>query len=280
MPPTASPDSTVSPALRGPLSSGALYLGPNTHLRITAFNAAASVRLALQGLVMQLSGEVTPFRHELAPTTDRVITTQSFAMTEGWLLSADLVAVSGSPRRGQCWARVQFTFGRNGVADAFGTVLQGYITDTAGLSLNGSLIGSSADGPGVIRSITGTDPAAGVEISETVPTNARWRVFGVAATLVTDATVANREAALVLDDGTTVNSRSPSRFNHAASLTRLYSFAPQHRIVAVATDTTQTPPMPDAILMGGARVRTITTNLQAGDNWSAPQLLVEEWIED
>jgi len=33
-------------------------------------------------------------------------------------------------------------------------------------------------------------------------------------------------------------------------------------------------------LMGGDRIRTSTGSLQAGDNYGAPQLLVEEWLED
>jgi hypothetical protein len=88
-------------------------------------------------------------------------------------------------------------------------LLQGYVTDTSRLSFPGSPIRSSIEGPGVLRSITGTNPAANAEISETVPTNARWRVHAIRFTLVTDANVANREVALTLDDGAAVFARSP-----------------------------------------------------------------------
>ena len=35
----------------------------------------------------------------------------------------------------------------------------------------------------------------------------------------------------------------------------------------------------DLILLAGHRIRTSTSSLQAGDDWGAPQLLVEEWLE-
>jgi hypothetical protein len=40
------------------------------------------------------------------------------------------------------------------------------------------------------------------------------------------------------------------------------------------------PIPPDIILSDGDRIRTQTTGIVAGDDWGAPQILVEEWIED
>ena len=138
----------------------------------------------------------------------------------------------------------------------------------------------SIDGPGVLRSITGTNPAADVEISETVPTNARWRVLAIQFSLVTDANAANREVALTLDDGTTVFARVPSGFTHVASTTIVYSSFHHAPRFTVAQDTTKNFPLPRVDLQGSFRLATVTTARQATDNYGAPQLLVEEWIED
>lgn len=55
---------------------------------------------------------------------------------------------------------------------------------------------------GHLVSITGTDPAASVEISEIVPDRRRWAIKSIFFTLVTDGTPDNRDVSLILDDGT------------------------------------------------------------------------------
>jgi hypothetical protein len=132
----------------------------------------------------------------------------------------------------------------------------------------------------VLRSITGTNPAANAEISETVPTNARWRLLALQVSLVSSSQVANRELALTFDDGTAVFARVPSGFTHAASLTRVYSSFHHAERNTQAQDTTKNFPLPRIDLPGGARIVGVTTALQTLDNYGAPQLLVEEWIED
>lgn len=127
-----------------------------------------------------------------------------------------------------------------------------------------------------IRSVAGTNPAAGAEITETVPADARWRLLSLSAALVTNATVANREAALVLDDGTSITLRSPTRQNQAASLTRNYSWFDGATLTTPVTDPAFTAPIAGPLLAPAHRIRTVTTNLQAGDDWSAPQFLIQE----
>lgn len=128
-----------------------------------------------------------------------------------------------------------------------------------------------------LSSLAGTNPAVGAEISDTVPANARWRPLAMSYSFVTSATVANRETAVTFDDGTTVYSREPSRATQAASLTRQYALSPMNVFGTVAQDTTITVPLPDVWLPAGHRIRTATTALQAGDDYSAPQYLVQEY---
>jgi hypothetical protein len=133
---------------------------------------------------------------------------------------------------------------------------------------------------GVSRVIPGTDPAANVEISEAVPANRLWLVRSVWAQLVTDGTAATRVVELVIDDGTQEFKRFPAVTGHAASLTRQYTWAPvgagQAPPGATTTGMVGIFP-PDLYLPAGFRIRTVTTNRQAGDNYAAPQLWVVEF---
>ncbi len=131
---------------------------------------------------------------------------------------------------------------------------------------------------GRIRSITGTDPAADTEISETVPDRRRWRILTIYLILVTDANVADRIPNLIIDNGTTSLYILPSDTAHTASLTRHYNYSTQP-VPQFLSDIIFHLPLPHLILPAGYRIRTTTTNKQVGDNYSAPQLLVEEWID-
>ncbi len=131
---------------------------------------------------------------------------------------------------------------------------------------------------GDIRSITGADPAAGDEITITVPTRRRWRIHAIHITLITDATVADRQIIFWIDDGASVLYRYTLTTIQTASLTNLYSFAPSST-PEIATTTKIVVPIPMFVLPAGCRIQTLTTNIQAGDNYNAPQILVEEWID-
>jgi hypothetical protein len=148
--------------------------------------------------------------------------------------------------------------------------------DTGTTAKRVAYINQANDGfPGTIKDFTGTDPAAGAEITETVPANAVWRWIGGLATLVTDATVADRRVHVTIDNGTSVYWEGVSTSVQAASLTNKYSIGAP---VAAAIGNVHFIPLPlDTYLVGGDRIITATDLLEAGDNWGAPQFRVEEW---
>lgn len=268
-------------------TAGAVYLTGEEFVRLAAFNGAAGVILTFAGRFLPVplptdSGRPRPrpFQHTLTPATDRSLSTFVASLGEGWLLSCVVFASTGTPRRGQCYVAVDVIRGANVAGAALATLVQGYLSSQERRAWPGTLLESMATGPGALRSVTGTDPAANVEISEVVPTNARWRLLAVVATLVTDANVANRDPALTLDDGATVIGRYPAGQNIAASLTTRVVWAAAGSRFTIAGDRTIVVPIPDVWLADGFRLKTVTTLLQATDNWGAPQLFIEELIED
>lgn len=124
--------------------------------------------------------------------------------------------------------------------------------------------------------MAGADPAAGAEVSDAVPAGKFWKLIAVFLTLVTDANVANRRVHVTIDDGTTVFYRRGSNATQAASLTQSYAWAGEAQEAAVR-DTFVADPLPTIQLPAGARIKTVTVNKQAGDNYGAPQYYVEEF---
>lgn len=265
---------------RGSIAGGAArYVDGTETLRLTVFNSAASVAVALAGRVLVDDGRIVPFVHPLVPSTNRAASTVEFTLPCGFLLSATARITGGGPLAGQAFGVLSIGYGRDTGFTELEVLAAGAITAAQRLAYPGSAIVGPLAGPGAVRSISGTDPAAGAEISETVPTGARWRLISITAQFVTDATVANRFPSIVVDDGTSQLQRIAVPAAVAASTTAPI-VAGSAGFSGSVSGFNVLPLVGDPlVLMAGYRIRTITTALQAGDNYGPPQLHVEEWIE-
>ena len=255
------------------------FMSGEDSLELGILCGATGETLTCAGRFMTIDRQIRTFEMRVVPSAARVMTTVVESLGQGWLLNFTAWPTSGNPNYGEMWARVRVLRGRSGATSIIGTLAYGYVTLQQGISFPGTTFRNPLEGPGRIRSITGTDPAAGAEISETVPTGARWMLRAIAASFVTDATVANRFPVLKIDDGATVFYIADPPAAQAASNTLIYvSGSGVTRLTSVAGQPSWALPV-GLILMAGSRIRTQTVGIVAGDNYGAPQLLVEEWLE-
>lgn len=123
--------------------------------------------------------------------------------------------------------------------------------------------------------VTGTDPAAGAEISETVPDGEVWELVAIRIRLVSDATVSSRTVRLAIDDGTSTFALLPSVSGQGASETRDHTFAVGAASLTGPNSTNaHVNPLPPFVLPAGWKIGTDSINLQAGDDYAAPILCV------
>ena len=151
--------------------------------------------------------------------------------------------------------------------------------------------GGLRDGPGRRYTASGANPAAGAEVADTVPTTAWWRLIAAEVVLVTDGNAANRNVALFVDDAGATITRSlllTDSTNQTATQTRTHGWYPGTAAVDAAsvsiTDTVtllakfpMTLPL-NYLLAPGSNIRTVTTSIQAGDDYGAARYVVEEWM--
>lgn len=130
---------------------------------------------------------------------------------------------------------------------------------------------------GKIRSVAGTNPAAGAEIQETVPTGKNWKIHAIRATLVSSATVANRIVDLIIDDGTDDLDRYSSGLVQTASQTIFYNASAQGLGDQQQNQLIRIPISVGQVLGAGFRIRTSTNGIQVGDQWQDIMLWVEEF---
>ena len=144
-----------------------------------------------------------------------------------------------------------------------------------------TIVAATVAGLGFLESVTGTDPAANVEINEAVPAVRRWRVQAIMFRLVTDGTAANRTVTVIFKDSAGVEiTRMIAGNNQIASETIDYFCMALLNKPADVTGTggrlyLDLPP--DLWLDDGWTVETVTANLQTTDNFGAPTLIVESF---
>jgi hypothetical protein len=256
------------------------YVDGTETIRLTAFSAAAGVTLALSGRVLVDDGRVVPFNHRLAPTSDRVATIFETTLPCGWLLGASARVTGGAPADGLTYGAISIGYGAGAQFTELEVLAAGTITAARKIAFPFGPILGPLDSPGALRAIVGTDPAAGAEVSETVPTGARQELIAFRVTLVTDATVASRNPILILDDGANAFYHMASMLPITASLTSAVAWGKAAQLSIAAVNSVPTSALPvDNDLLGGFRIRTSTAALQAGDNYGAPVYLVRERIE-
>lgn len=255
------------------------YIQSDDRLFVAAYSSVASLVVRFSGYFLDARGEVNHYAIDVAPTSDRAVTSELQIFGEGFLLSCTAHLLTGNANRGQCYVRARIQRGTGATLVPIAQVLGGYVTDDYSPSFPYGKIEGPLEGPGMLRSVTGTDPAAGVELAETVPTGARWRLCEVRFTFTADATVTSRRVRLGLDDGTNLFRQGLSDEAHTAGNAFAYSAGNWGATQSAAGGTKPLMfPLP-ADLLAGWRMVTATINLQAGDNYSAPQMMVEEWIE-
>lgn len=133
---------------------------------------------------------------------------------------------------------------------------------------------------GYMQRIIGVAPAAGADIDYTFGIGQRYRVIGIGFNLTTAVAVANRHVTiqLVYGGGASLNEFAP--VVQVASLTYTYIFnaGGTGNIIVVNGWVHGVVPV-NFVVMGGAHIMTVTANLQAADQFTAPQIYVESWLE-
>ena len=177
--------------------------------------------------------------------------------------------------RGECYVKVSIRVDQTVVALLF----SGYITDAGAPIFPNGNTESSIVGAGFVNRISGTAPGAGNEISETVPVGTRWKLLAVLLNLATDANAADRGVLLNLGTGGANFHRTRQPDVQAANLSRTYNYALGTFFLPTVNFTEYHNILPDIILPALSTIVTITGSIQAGDIYSTPSFLVEEWIE-
>lgn len=253
------------------------YVTANQFLSVTIWNADPGITVTVNAELLLPDGSIANNSWPFIPTSTRSKNIFAVPLTECFLLSLEVQgAAAGYHNR--TFVSVRLQLGALSSSAIQQVQVQGYLGQTKFLSWPPGEHEDSAAGAGAIVSVTGTLPSAGAEISETVPTNAIWRLKTFIFKLTASATVGTRITHIVIDDGTNVliNITGPSGVTASNNATYFFADDTVANNVSDGYGVVQFPA--NIRLMPGWRIRTLTTALQAGDQYTAPQYSVEEYL--
>lgn len=256
-----------------------LYIYREENLEWNLWNAISGAVYTISGLQIGTDGALHELQFVRTPTSDRVLNTYTFPLDEGFLLGLTVRVSSGAVTRGSAYTQVSLVRGSGVTLLPLHTLLADNVATLSRLGWPGSPIRQSIEGPGTIRFVIGTQPAAGAELSETVPAGARWRVLGWRSALTTSATASDRRPTARARSGANAICRWNAPVVQPASYVSTYMWGAggwgNTPVFAFSSEWA----MNEVILLAGQILDTLTTNIQSGDQWAAPAMLVEEWIE-
>jgi hypothetical protein len=269
------PQVSIDPQLAAP--DIAAYVSASDLLLVQVNNAAPNMAVLITARLLMPDGSLKLNSWTFTPTSDRVNSTVRLPIVECFILSLFVSLTLAGPGN-RTFARVRLVTGSGGNSTVTQTLTQGYLAQSLTLTFPPGIHESGSEGAGAIVSIKGTTPGAGAEITETVPAGAMWQLKTFNFQLTTGVAVANRIPHLIIDDGANILLNSAALTPQAASLAGIYNSG-DDALALPATDSVQWLQLVAGLrLMAGYRIRTLTTGLQAADQYTAPQYLVTEWL--
>ena len=258
---------------------GMVYVTVDDLFVLKVFNpsVAANVNVSIRYLTAE--GEVLPqfqqFQNIPVSSTPR---TFNFRGSEGYVLSATISTPGASA--GAVYVQLEVGRGAGSQDLTEGHLLiAGYPGSFAALGYPQTQPLPPSAGAGVSRTVTIGSAAAGADFTVNVPPGVIWQLISVTATLVTSATVANRfpffRAWVPGGYGVVY---AGAAFTQPASVTWNYSFGVGFTVPASGGTSNGAGITPGNRLPGGGAFGTLTTNLQAADQWQSISYTVIEFV--
>ena len=253
------------------------YIGVNDQLQVYVASSLNPAYVRVYARILLPDGKIVPNDWTITSLYGRGGNVFPQQLAEGFLLSLT-VYDSNATDAGQTYVRVSLQ--RSGTVNytVAQVLLAGYVYTNNLLSWPSSPLWPKLFGRGHMRAVVGTVPAPGQEISEQVPGNTQWRLVSFIFALNTSATVATRGIVLMFDDGTNIYSALSVQINQPGTQIVSYTLGSGYGFSSVDATRIALPLLTDHYINSGFRIRTVSSNLQAADQYFNVAYLVEEWL--
>lgn len=258
-----------------------LYIQRDDAIGLAMSSSQSAEVITITGRFLRANDSVVqPFMFTFAPTAQYSVQTKTFPLGEGYLLGLT-VSASTATVRGMTFCAVYLTRGKVSATPLAGVdqlLCQDYVTSNQPSGWPGGRILNAFEGNGNMSLVNIGGTAAGADFVFTPNPGAIARLRGVIATLVTSATVANR--AVTFQCGTFPRNAVPATTFVTASQTKTFTLMPGVQPYTDCNGNFVLPCPDPSQTVGNAStlIASLTTGIQAGDQWGPINAYYEEWL--
>lgn len=260
-----------------------LYVTQDDLLRVVVLTSNAFLTgIELTGRQLLMDGTIKLIDQTFQPlATNRAPNFFSINLPEGFLLNLEVNGIGANQSaRGQTFVQITLTRPTIPTQRDYAMLVCGYQTEGCNPCWPNGQIEAAASGMGYTYTVVGAVPAPGAETIITVPTSARWRVVSGHLALTTSAAAGQRTPDITFTQNGGAGWLSYASAGIGPSTGPLgFNFAPGVPLVQDVHLNFLVPIPFNLMLRGGDTVGTTQSNLQAGDQFTAVTLSVEEWID-
>ena len=263
-------DGTLA-AVAAPVTAPGPYVQDGDVLILSVTTTDSSGSLNFNGRLLRLDGEIVPWNETLTFSGTGTQTDKITPLVAGFIIGFDVSRASGTLTDGEVNASVHIGRNTGSLQQKLVCLASGEITNIRSLGLYNYTYGLAATSTALPTIVTAgiADPAAGVELTVTVPASTVWELQGFRAIFTTSATVATREVSLQLDDGTNTFYKAVASGTQTASLARGYNFTDSGSSYQSTGGGNFMVGIGRPMIGAGYRLSTSVSNLQATDAWTA-----------
>lgn len=259
----------------------AQYVDTRDSLLIQIFSYQPAIPYSIRFRLLRNDGQISEFQRTITSTGLYAIDTLNIPLAEGFLLAVSVHPDGSALSPGHTYCKVFLTRGGIAFQNFTQVLIAGHITQHFPQSWPGNTLKAPLDDKGAIFQLVGVNPAPGAEVNFVLPNNGfeRWKIRGIFFTLVCNATVATRTVNLQLTRAGTTWYDRPAETDLTAGQTGIFfctatGYAPRSNISRIAIELPR-----DLEMTFGDSINTLTTNIQAGDDFNAPRAIVEQTME-
>lgn len=260
-----------------------LYINVDDALVVQAASSVTPEIITVNVRLLLPNGRLEDNQFQIRPNATRTVLRQVFSLAEGFLLSISAVA-NVAASRGMTFARIYLQRGASGSGQPGQVLFSDYVTTQLTSAYPGGRLLSPTEGPGVVYSFLVANPGAGLDWSQTVPVNSRWRVRSWSANFTASAAAGNRVVGVLVAGVGGGLWLAEALANVVANGIVQVSAGGIQPYISVNANILLLPLPPDLVITGSSlipqSIGSQTFGLLAGDTWTGIHVLVEEWLDN
>jgi hypothetical protein len=259
--------------------AGNLYITVEDRLRVLILNRSGSVQLDINARIQRPDGQVIPLKQSITTLVSGAFQAFELDLTEGFLLDVVANCVTANVHYGQVYVTVQLIRGASPNSIPTRVLIAAYAQSNVVIGWPDFPNQALTAGVGIPGTFNVANPGAGADWTFISALGDRSVVVSVEAVLTTAVAVANRVPHLQIQD-----TNNSIVFDVAAAAAQAASTVVRYSWIAgvqpVINDGAAIAPLPEnLILVVNHKIRTVTTAIQAADQWSAINIYIQSLLE-